>query len=63
MKPEVIREFVENIRDRSLHLTVIGSGYVGLPTAALFAEAGFHVVAVDIKPEVIKAVNSGFSPM
>jgi len=39
----------------------LGSGYVGLPTAALFADAGFHVTAVDIRAEVVKAINSGLT--
>jgi len=56
-------KLVKDIQNRSLHLTVIGSGYVGLPTAALFADASFHVTAVDIKPEVVQTVNSGASPI
>lgn len=48
---------------QSLRLIVLGSGYVGLPTAALFANAGFHVTAVDIKNDVVKAVNSGLTPI
>jgi len=54
---------VKNIQNKSLRLTVLGSGYVGLPTATLFADAGFHITAVDIKPEVVEAVNSGVSPI
>lgn len=41
---------------------VLGSGYVGLPTATIFAEAGFNVVAVDVKQEVVDTINSGISP-
>jgi UDP-N-acetyl-D-mannosaminuronic acid dehydrogenase len=51
------------IQDRSLRLVVLGSGYVGLPTATLFADAGFRVVAVDVRREVVDAVNSGVSPI
>jgi UDP-N-acetyl-D-mannosaminuronic acid dehydrogenase len=58
-----MRDLIQKIRARSLHLAVIGSGYVGLPTAALFADAGFLVTAVDTKPEIIEAVNSGISPI
>jgi len=61
MKSTSIKKLIKDIQSRSLRLTVIGSGYVGLPTAALFAEAGFHVIAVDIKPEVVRAVSNGFS--
>ena len=59
----MIENLVNDIQNRSLRVTVLGSGYVGLPTAALFADAGFHVTAVDIKAEVVKAVNSGVSPV
>ena len=39
----------------------IGLGYIGLPSALLFAESGFEVLGVDIKEEVIKNLNSGRS--
>jgi len=38
---------------------VIGVGWVGLVTAACFAEAGHDVVAVDIDAEKIEALRSG----
>ncbi len=56
-----MKELINNIRGRHLKLTVLGSGYVGLPTAALFAKAGFYVTAIDKKPEVVTAVNNGAS--
>ncbi len=36
------------IRDRSAHICVIGLGYVGLPLATEFAEAGYRVTGVDL---------------
>jgi len=54
---------IEAIENRRLHLAVVGSGYVGLPTAALFANAGFHVVAIDVKPDLVRSVNMGVSPL
>ncbi|MEM3365452.1 MAG: nucleotide sugar dehydrogenase [Candidatus Methanomethyliaceae archaeon] len=59
----MIEKLVKKIKNRRLIITVLGSGYVGLTTAALFADAGFHVTAVDLKLEVINAVNSGRSPI
>jgi UDP-N-acetyl-D-mannosaminuronic acid dehydrogenase len=50
------------IRDKSAQVTVIGAGYVGLPTAALLAEVGFRVDLVDINASIVKTVNSGDSP-
>lgn len=43
-------------------LCVIGLGYIGLPTAVVFAERGIHVHGVDIKPESIEAINRGEAP-
>jgi len=40
-------------------LTVVGLGYIGLPTAAVFAEAGFVVAGVDVNPEAVDAINDG----
>ena len=42
-------------------LAVIGAGYVGMPHAATFAEAGRRVVLVDIQPAVVEAINRGES--
>jgi UDP-N-acetyl-D-glucosamine dehydrogenase len=38
---------------------VIGLGYVGLPLAVAFAEAGEQVVAVDVDPRKVAAVRAG----
>ena len=40
-------------------ICVIGLGYVGLPTAAIFASSGLNVLGVDNNPETIEAINSG----
>lgn len=40
-------------------VTVVGLGYIGLPTAALIASRGFQVVGVDTKEYVVKTVASG----
>ena len=38
---------------------VIGLGYIGLPTASMFATQGLNVFGVDINPTVVETVNSG----
>lgn len=38
---------------------VVGLGYVGLPMAAVLARAGRQVVGVDVRPEVVEAINRG----
>jgi UDP-N-acetyl-D-mannosaminuronic acid dehydrogenase len=41
------------------HVCVLGLGYIGLPTASLFATNGFRVTGVDINPRVVEVVNRG----
>ena len=43
----------------NLKISVIGLGYIGLPTAAIFASKGFEVIGVDLNPNVVKTVNRG----
>jgi UDP-N-acetyl-D-glucosamine dehydrogenase len=40
---------------------IIGLGYVGLPLAVAFAEAGDEVVGVDVDQRSVDAINSGHS--
>ena len=40
-------------------IVVIGLGYVGLPTAIIFASRGFKVVGVDVDESRVRAVNEG----
>ncbi len=40
-------------------ICVIGLGYIGLPTATMFATHGYNVVGVDINPEVVESLNQG----
>lgn len=42
-------------------VAIIGLGYVGLPTAVSFAQAGFQVVGVDVQADKVNQVNSGRS--
>jgi UDP-N-acetyl-D-glucosamine dehydrogenase len=40
---------------------IIGAGYVGVPLAQTFAEAGKRVLLVDAVPELVEALNNGKS--
>lgn len=44
-------------------ICVIGVGYVGLVTAACFADLGNRVVALDIQEEKIEGLKRGFMPI
>jgi UDP-N-acetyl-D-mannosaminuronic acid dehydrogenase len=60
MKIEDLRNRIE---DKSARLAVIGLGYVGLPVATLFAEAGFDVVGVEIRSDQVDKINAGICPI
>jgi UDP-N-acetyl-D-mannosaminuronic acid dehydrogenase len=40
-------------------VSVIGLGYIGLPTAALIASRGMSVVGVEVKQETVDIINAG----
>lgn len=43
-------------------VSVIGLGYIGLPTAAVLAQAGKTVIGVDVKQANVDAINAGKVP-
>ena len=44
-------------------ICVLGLGYIGLPTASMFATHGFQVVGVDINEWVVETLNNGVFPL
>ena len=50
---------LEKLKERTASIGVIGLGYVGLPLAVEFADAGFHVVGIEASQEKVDAVNDG----
>lgn len=40
-------------------ISMVGLGYIGLPTAALFAARGVTVIGVDVSPHVVQTINAG----
>ncbi len=54
-------DLLERIADRTATVGVIGQGYVGLPLALVFVEAGFQVVGFDVDPEKVAALDHGKS--
>lgn len=51
----------KKIKDKSVIVGVIGLGYVGLPLALAFAEAGFTVIGFDIQQKRVDLVTKGES--
>ncbi|MCU4975372.1 UDP-glucose/GDP-mannose dehydrogenase family protein [Halobacteria archaeon AArc-m2/3/4] len=46
-----------------MHITVIGSGYVGTTIAACFADLGHKVTAIDIDDDIVATINEGEAPI
>ncbi len=46
-----------------MNISVIGAGYVGLVTAACFADLGNHVSCIDINEDKITKLNQGILPI
>jgi UDP-N-acetyl-D-mannosaminuronic acid dehydrogenase len=53
----------DRLEHKTASVGVIGLGYVGLPVACLFADAGFAVVGLDVKAERVAQINSGDCPI
>lgn len=41
------------------NIAVIGLGYIGLPTAAMFASRKVNVLGVDVNPHAVETINNG----
>ncbi|MCD6510265.1 MAG: nucleotide sugar dehydrogenase [Thermoprotei archaeon] len=52
-------EVIRALKMGEMKLAVMGLGWMGLPTACLYAKAGVHVIGIDISEDVVKAINSG----
>lgn len=55
------KQLSEKIRDKTARVGIIGMGYVGLPLAVEFANAGFNVTGLDVDAERIGILKSGRS--
>jgi len=42
-----------------MKITVLGLGYIGLPTSLLFGRSGHEVVGIDVNQTVIDSLNAG----
>jgi UDP-N-acetyl-D-mannosaminuronic acid dehydrogenase len=51
------------IENKTARVVVVGLGYVGLPVACLFAEAGFPVVGIRRSHDKVEMINRGFCPI
>jgi UDP-N-acetyl-D-glucosamine dehydrogenase len=52
---------ITRLREKTANIAILGLGYVGLPLAVVFGEAGFHVTGVDPDPRKIESLNKCIS--
>jgi UDP-N-acetyl-D-glucosamine dehydrogenase len=56
-----MNELLAKFKDRTATVGVIGQGYVGLPLALVFSEAGFPVAGFDVDARKVDALGRGES--
>ena len=54
-------DLIKKLKDKSAEVAILGLGYVGLPLAVVFGEAGFKVTGVDPDQRKVDALNAGKS--
>lgn len=54
-----VETVMASIKDRSLKVGILGLGYVGLPLACCFGQAGFNVLGLDVSERVVKLRSEG----
>ena len=59
--PLSLQTLLDRIEGQTARVGIIGLGYVGLPLAVVFAEAGLQVVGIDVQQRVADGINAGRS--
>ena len=52
---------IKNLKEKNARVAILGLGYVGLPLAVVFAEAGFHVLGIDPDTRKVDSLKKGIS--
>ena len=52
---------IKKLQDKTAEIGILGMGYVGMPLAVVFAEAGFNVTGIDPDPRKVDTFNKGVS--
>ncbi|OGO40940.1 MAG: UDP-N-acetyl-D-glucosamine dehydrogenase [Chloroflexi bacterium RBG_16_58_14] len=52
---------IRQMKERTAHIAILGLGYVGLPLAVIFAEAGFRVTGIDPDKQKVETIRRGES--
>jgi UDP-N-acetyl-D-glucosamine dehydrogenase len=52
---------IKKLKEKDVRVGILGLGYVGLPLAVVFAEAGLHVTGIDPDSRKVDSLNKGIS--
>jgi UDP-N-acetyl-D-glucosamine dehydrogenase len=52
---------IQKLKSKEAKVAILGLGYVGLPLAVVFAEAGFHVTGIDPDARKVDSLKKGIS--
>ena len=55
------QQLLDKLENRTATIGIVGLGYVGLPLAVAFAEAGFRVLGIDLTRKKVDLLNAGKS--
>lgn len=55
------QDLLKKLQQQTATIGIIGLGYVGLPLAVEFAEAGFSVIGLDVQQEKVDQINAASS--
>lgn len=58
---DIRQKLIAKLESRQARVGVIGLGYVGLPLGVAFAQAGYHVVGIDVDESKVAALRAGHS--
>jgi UDP-N-acetyl-D-glucosamine dehydrogenase len=59
--PMTPNSLIPHFRTHNAQVAIVGLGYVGLPLAVTFAQAGSQVASIDLDPRKVDTVNAGDS--
>jgi UDP-N-acetyl-D-glucosamine dehydrogenase len=55
--PDYENRFLDRVAEKKAIVAVVGLGYVGLPLALSFAEAGYQVLGLDVDAEKVRKIS------
>ncbi len=58
---QTIESFRKRVDEKKARIGIVGLGYVGLPLATVFGEAGFKVIGIDVDAGKVDRLNAGRS--